>query len=127
MGDKNLNSIKFDTLQNHFDLQKGVFNIPNMTIESTLGHFDISGKQNLMNDDMEYFIRIPWTLIRDVARAKLFGGKKTKDGETGDDEIIERDPKKNIRYLNLKIYGNIDSYKITLAKEKKEKKKSNGS
>lgn len=126
MGDKNLNSIRFDTLQNHFDLNKGIFNIPNMTIESTLGHFDISGKQNLINDDMEYYIRIPWTLIRDVARAKLFGGKKTKDGETGDDEIIEKDPKKNIRYLNLKIFGNLENYKITLAKEKKEKKKDKG-
>ena len=51
----------------------------------------------------------------------MFGDKKTKDGETGDDQIIEVDPDKKTRYLNLKIEGNIDDYKITMGKAKKRK------
>ena len=45
--------------------------------------------------------------------------KKTADGQTGDDEIIEVDPNKKVRYLNLKIQGNMEDYKITLGKGKK--------
>ena len=72
---------------------------------------------------MDYFIRIPWSLIKQGARYKIFGDKKTKDAQTGDDQIIQVDPSKKTRYLNLKIKGNMDNYKITLGKEKKRKRK----
>jgi hypothetical protein len=121
-GDKDLTNLRFDTIQNHIDITNGLMTIPNMTIESTLGHFDISGTQS-MNDNIEYYIRIPWSIIGQGARHKLFGTKKTASGETGDDEIIEVDPSKKIRYLNLKIKGTIDDYKIRLGKAKKKKKK----
>ena len=120
MGDKDLTSVRFDTLQNHMDIKNGTLTIPNMTIESTLGHFELSGTQD-MDFNMEYYIRIPWSIIKQGARYKMFGDKKTKDGETGDDEIIEVDPDKKTRYLNLKIEGNIDDYKITMGKAKKRK------
>ena len=42
MGDKNLSSVRFDTLQNHMDIINGTLTIPNMTIESTLGHYELS-------------------------------------------------------------------------------------
>ena len=118
MGDKDLSSVRFDTLQNHMDIKNGTLNIPNMSIESTIGHFELSGAQD-MKFNMEYFVRIPWSIIKQGARYKLFGGKKTKDGQTGDDQIIEVDPNKKTRYLNLKIKGNIDEYKITMGKAKK--------
>ena len=102
------------------DIKNGTLNIPNMTIESTLGHFELSGTQD-MDFNMEYYIRIPWSIIKQGARYKMFGDKKTKDGETGDDQIIEVDPDKKTRYLNLKIEGNIDDYKITMGKAKKRK------
>ncbi len=121
MGDKNLNSIRFDTLQNHMDMTNGTLTIPSMTIESTLGHMELSGKQD-MAFNMEYFIRIPWKTIRQAARYKMFGDKKTAGGEVGDDEMIEVDPNKKTRYLNLKIHGTIDDYKIGLGKAKKQKK-----
>ena len=46
MGDKNLRNIRFDTLQNHLDVKKGKIIIPKMTIESTLGHIEISGSHD---------------------------------------------------------------------------------
>lgn len=115
-GDKDLTSIKFDTLQNHMDFKYGEVVIPNMTIESTLGHMDISGSQN-MNDSMNYYARIPWSLVKDAARNKLFGAKA--DGT--EDEIVEVDTTKRVRYLNVNILGTFDDYEVKLRKEKKGK------
>lgn len=116
-GDKDLSNVRFDTLKNHLDITNGVLNIPNMTIESTLGHMDISGKQD-MDMNMEYYLRIPWKLIKQGARNRVFGSKKKKEKIT-EDEIIELDPNEKVRYLNLKITGNIDDYKIRPGKKKK--------
>ena len=119
MGDKDLSSVRFDTLQNHMDITNGVITIPNMTIESTLGHYELSGEQS-MTDKLDYYIRIPWSIIKQGARYKLFGSKKTKEGEVGDDKIIEVDPNDKTRYLNLRISGTLDDYDIKLSKKKKE-------
>ena len=121
MGDKNLTNIRFDTLSNHMDLTNGVLNIPNMTIESTLGHFDISGQQDL-DLNMEYYLRIPWKLIRQSTHQKLFG-KKGQEPKTGEDEIVEVDPDKRTRYLNLQITGNPDDFKIRPKKDKRGKQR----
>ena len=115
-GDKDLSSIKFDTLQNHMDIQNGRITIPNMTIESTLGHMDISGTQS-MNDSMEYFARIPWSLVKGAARNKIFGTKEREEG--AEDEIVELDPKKNVKYLNISITGTLEDYRISMGKAKK--------
>jgi len=121
MGDKNLSSVRFDTLQNHMDIMNGTLTIPNMTIESTLGHYELSGEQSLMGK-LDYYVRIPWKIVRKAARQKLFGRKKTKNGEVGDDEIIEKDSNKKTRYLNLRIKGTIDDYDIQVKKKRKGKK-----
>ncbi len=121
MGDKNLSSVRFDTLQNHMDITNGVMTIPNMTIESTLGHYELSGEQSLVGK-LDYYIRIPWKIIRQGVRYKLFGNKKTKEGEVGDDEIIEKDPKKKTWYLNLRVKGTLDDYDIQLRKKRGRKK-----
>lgn len=115
-GDKDLTSIKFDTLQNHMDFTNGTLNIPNMTIESTLGHMDISGSQD-MDDNIDYYFRIPWSLVKDAAKSKLFG-TKAKD-PNAEDEIVEVDPNKKTKYLNINVTGNIDDYKVRLKKQKK--------
>lgn len=120
-GDKNLNNLRFDTLSNHIDMTNGLMTVPNMTLETTIGHMDISGTQSL-NDEIEYYIRIPLKMIGQGMRYKLFGDKKS-NGESTEDEIIEVDPDKKVRYLNLKIYGTIDDFKILTAKAKKKKKK----
>jgi hypothetical protein len=117
MGDKNLRNVRFDTLQNRLDITKGKMTIPDMTIESTLGHMELSGTQD-MEQNIEYYVRIPWKTVKRAAVYKLFGNKKDKDSIPTDDKIIEVDPTKKIRYLNLKIHGNIDDYKVSLGKDK---------
>ncbi|MBC8756774.1 hypothetical protein H2O64_19020 [Kordia sp. YSTF-M3] len=123
MGNKNLQNIRFDTLQNSLDIKKGKINIPSMTIESTLGHIELSGTHD-QNQNIDYYIRIPWKTVKKAAWQKLFGRKKdTITNEEQEDEIVEIDPNKRIRYLNLKVKGNINDYKISLGKKKKKKKK----
>jgi uncharacterized protein involved in outer membrane biogenesis len=119
--DKNLRSVRFDTLQNHIDVVNGVLTIPNMTIESTLGHMEISGKQD-MNDNIEYYVRIPWSLVKQATLNRVFGGKNKGEDEMGEDEIVEVDPKEKIRYLNLKITGTLEDFKISPGKKKEKKK-----
>jgi hypothetical protein len=115
-GDKDLTSIQFDTLQNHMDITNGNITISNMTIESTLGHLDISGTQDL-NNNLDYYVRIPMSLVKQAARTKLFGAKEKDDSKK--DEIIEVDSDKKTRYLNLNISGTFDDYSVKMKKDKK--------
>ncbi|MFS4491939.1 AsmA-like C-terminal region-containing protein [Maribacter sp. 2308TA10-17] len=118
MGDKNLQSIRFDTLQNNLDINKGKITIPAMNIESTLGHMELSGTHD-NNQNIDYYVRIPWKTVRKASMQKLFG-KKTDSviSKEQEDEIVEVDPNKKTKYLNLKIKGNIDDYKVSLGKKK---------
>ena len=116
MGDKNLTNIKFDTLQNHLDIKNGRINIPNMTIESTLGHMELSGTQDL-NNNIEYYVRIPWKTVKQAAKYKLFKSKKNSGNSVEEDEIIEVDPNKKIKYLNLKLHGTVDDFKVSMKKK----------
>ena len=112
--DKNLSRVLFDTLTNQLDIAKGVMSIPKMTINSSIGFVEISGKQN-MNMEMEYYLRIPWKLVTQAAMSKLFG-KKTQDDNP--DEIQYRDESKRVRFTNLKLTGTPDNYTIALGKDK---------
>ena len=115
-GDKDLTKIRFDTLQNHMDIVNGKISIPTMTIESTLGHMEISGTQT-MDDEINYYVRIPWRVLMKATRNKIFGTKEN-DLET-EDEIIKVDTNKRTRYLNLNITGTLDDYKIKMGRDKK--------
>jgi len=118
MGDKNLQNIRFDTLQNSLAIHKGKIDIPAMTIKSTLGHMQISGTHD-NNENIDYQLRIPWKMIRKATWQKLFTNKTgTPNNEEQEDEITELDPNKKTKYLNLKIKGNIDDYKVSLGKKK---------
>lgn len=116
--DKNLSRVLFDTLRNNLDITKGVLSIPNMTINSTLGFIEISGKQD-MNMNMEYYLRIPLKLVTQIGAKKLFGND---DKPEGDDEIQYKDDSKKVRFINLKISGTPDNYKISLGKDKNQYK-----
>ncbi|MBL7844293.1 MAG: membrane biogenesis protein [Cyclobacteriaceae bacterium] len=113
--DKNLSRVLFDTLRNQFDINKGVLTIPKMTINSTLGFIEISGKQDI-NMNMEYYLSIPLKLVTQVGMQKIFG-KRDKDPEK-EDEIQYRDASKKVRFINLKLTGTPDNYKISLGKDK---------
>ncbi|BAO77022.1 AsmA family protein [Winogradskyella sp. PG-2] len=116
MGDKNLKNIRFDTLQNHIDIKEGTIIIPNMTIESTIGHMEISGNHD-SEHNIDYYLRIPWKIVKKAALRKIFGGKKEIDS-TKVEEIVKVDSKRKTRYLNLKVRGTVDDYKISLGKNK---------
>lgn len=118
MGDKNLRNIRFDTLQNHLDVTKGKIMIPKMTIESTLGHIEISGSHD-RNQNIDYYLRIPWKTVRKAAKQKLFGSKKDSVRVEQEDKIVEVDSKKKTRYLNVRVKGTLDDYKVSLGKKKK--------
>ncbi|SNR99761.1 AsmA-like C-terminal region-containing protein [Dokdonia pacifica] len=120
MGDKNLQNIRFDTLQNSLDIQKGKIHIPMMTIESTIGHMELSGTHD-SDQNIDYYLRIPWKAARKAAWQKLFKGKRdTLVNPEQEDAIVAIDTTKRIRYLNLKIKGNVDDYKISLGKKKEK-------
>ena len=113
--DKNLSRVLFDTLRNQFDINNGILSIPKMTINSTLGFIEISGKQD-MNMNMEYYLSIPLKLVTQVGMQKIFG-KKENDLEK-EDEIQYRDESKKVRFINLKLTGTPENYKIALGKDK---------
>lgn len=115
--DKNLTKVLFDTLQNNLEMNKGVLSIPKMTINSTLGFVEISGKQDL-NMNMEYYLRIPLKMVTQVGMSKLFG--KKDENPAPEDEIQYRDESKRVRFVNLKLTGTPENYKISLGQDKSQ-------
>jgi hypothetical protein len=114
--DKNLSNIRFDTLNNKLNLKNGKIEIPQMDINSTIGYFEIAGEQSL-NLDMEYYVRIPLKLVTSVGFNKLFNRKADRD-MTEPDSIQSKEDFKNSPFLNLKVQGNPDNYKISVGKKK---------
>lgn len=115
-GDKNLNNIKFDTLQNHLDIVNGKITIPNMTIESTLGHMELSGNQTLDNT-FDYQMRIPVKLLWKATKNKIFG--VDENDPTVEEKIIKVDSTKRTRFLNISVKGTVENYDIKLGKSGK--------
>ena len=117
--DKNLNLVRFDTLQNQFNLSNGILKIPKMTINSSIGFMELSGTQGL-DLNMDYYLRLPISLVTRVGFQSLFGGKNKEDIDPEqEDAIIYADSDKRIGYLNINISGTPDDYKIRLGKDKK--------
>ena len=116
--DKNLDKVLFDTLNNQIDIVNGEMIIPKMEINSTLGHMEISGKQSL-DGKMEYYLRIPWKMVTQTASSRLFGKKEKEDvSEDQVDEIQYGSDK--TKYVNVKIVGDENGYKFSLAKDKRK-------
>jgi len=118
--DKNLAHIRFDTLSNQLRVYKNVLVIPNMTINSSLGYMDISGSQNLENE-MEYYFKVPLKLVGKAAWQKLFGKKSNVSDSTHIDAIQYKSDKKKYWYVNIKLEGTPDNYKVSLGKKEKMK------
>jgi hypothetical protein len=114
--DRNLNYVRFDTLQNTFTLRNNQLNIPAMTINSSLGFMEISGQQSL-DMEMNYLLRIPWNVVTNAGVQKLFGKKNKEEVATDQvDKIIMRDTGKRVRFLNVRLNGTPDDYQISLGK-----------
>lgn len=121
--DKNLSLVRFDTLSNEFDLRDGILYIPSMNINSSIGFIELSGKQGL-DLNMDYFVRVPLSLVTQVGFKSLFGGKNKEEVDPDqEDAIVYRDTDKRVRFLNINISGNPDDYKISLGRDKNLSKK----
>jgi hypothetical protein len=116
--DKNLIMVRFDTLRNTLSFKNGVLFIPDMNINSSLGYMEIAGQQS-MDTHMEYYLRIPLKMVTQVGFHMLFGKKKEEVDPDQVDAIEYRDKEKKIRFMNLKITGTPDDYKVALGKAKK--------
>ncbi len=115
--DKNLSLVRFDTLKNNLTLENGDLIIPNMNINTSLGYFEISGRQGI-DLDMEYAMRIPVKMVAKAGFQKLFA-KKDKDNTGNVDEIEYRDFTKRTRFVNVVITGTPDDYNVNIGKAKK--------
>ncbi len=116
--DKNLRMIRFDTLSNVLTLKNAALSFPNMNINSSLGFIEISGTQSL-NTSMDYYIRVPLKMVTQIGFRHLFGGKKREEVDPEqEDAIVYRDEDKKLAFVNLRIAGTPDDYKISLKKKK---------
>ena len=120
--DKNLSKILFDKLENRLQLENGKLILPNMVVNSSLGFIELSGSQD-MNLNMEYYLRVPLKMVTNVAFQKLFGKKQQEVDPNQTDAIIYKDPNKKVNYMNLKISGTPDNFKISMEKNKDIKNK----
>jgi len=116
--DKNLSMVRFDTLRDKLTFKNGALSIPAMNINSSLGFMEISGTQSL-NTQMEYYIRIPLKMVTQVGFRMLFGKKQEEVDPDQVDAIQYRDKDKRVRFMNLKVTGTPDDYKVGLGKAKK--------
>ncbi len=119
--DKNLNLVRFDTLKNSFTLENGELVIPSMNINTSLGYFEVSGRQGF-DLQMEYNVRIPLKVITRAGVQKLFG-RKNRDNSDQVDEIQYRDENRRTRFVNINIKGTPEDYDISLGKAKRNKPK----
>lgn len=113
--DEKLHKLIFDTLQNRIDMKNGEMVIPEMLINTNLGFIKVSGKQD-MDMNMEYYLRVPMQMITGAGARKLFKKKK----EEVDPEALAFDPDKKYRFVNIKIVGDAEDFKVSLGKNKNE-------
>jgi predicted small secreted protein len=111
--DKSLHKVIFDTLRNNMVLENGVMTVPEMIINTNLGFIAVSGKQD-MDMNMEYYLRVPLKMISSVGSRKLFGSGKDRDPE----QLADYDPNKRYRFVNIKIVGDAEDFKVSLGKNR---------
>jgi hypothetical protein len=116
--DKNLNKVRFDTLRNQITFKNGALTFPKMNVNSSLGFMEFSGKQQL-DMHMEYFVRIPLKMVTNVGFKMLFGKKEEEVDPDQVDAIQYRNMDKRVRFVNLKITGTPDDYKVSLGRARK--------
>jgi hypothetical protein len=68
---------------------------------------------------MEYYLRIPLKMVTQVGFHMLFGKKQEEVDPDHVDAIEYRDKDRKVRFMNLKIIGTPDEYKVSLGKAKK--------
>ncbi|MGW8316650.1 MAG: hypothetical protein ACWGNV_13695, partial [Bacteroidales bacterium] len=86
LDNKDLNHVRFATLENSFPLtlSEGKIIVPLTKVESTIGQMLIEGEQDL-NGDYLYLLRLPTWLVRGAARSRL----SAAGDDQKEDEILE--------------------------------------
>jgi hypothetical protein len=116
--DKNLRLIRFDSIINQLSFEKGVLDIPNMNINSSLGSIQLSGKQSV-DLSMEYYMRIPMKMVTSVGFNALFNKKQEDVSLDQIDEVEYGDADRKTRFVSVKVTGTPDDFKIALSKKRK--------
>ena len=92
-----------------------------MTINSSLGFIEIAGTQTV-DLKMDYYVRVPLKLVGKGAFSKLFNHNPKEISPEQEDELIIKDPKSRTRFINIRLLGTPDDFKISLEKNKDVKK-----
>ncbi|EIM78878.1 hypothetical protein A3SI_00380 [Nitritalea halalkaliphila LW7] len=114
--DRNLMRVRFDTLQNVFELKNGTLDIPSMTIASSLGFIELSGRQQL-DMQMDYFIRVPLGLVTSVGFRSLFGRNRGEVDPDQEDAIVTRGDRR-VRFVNVNLRGTPDDFQVRLGRDR---------
>ena len=115
LDNKDLNNVKFATLQNsgtHFTLVDSKIYIPLMNVESTVGQLLIEGEQGL-DDGYLYLLRLPTWLVKGAARSVL----SNNEDDQSQDQIQEM---KSGKFMRLTVWGKGDASEVKLG-DKREK------
>jgi len=108
LDNKDLNYVKFATLQNSFPLtlMDSRIIVPLMNIESTVGQMLIEGEQGLDNSFL-YLVRIPPNLAREAAKSILSDAK-----DSGEEEQIQEMKRGNFYNLTVWSDGIVSDFKL---------------
>jgi len=115
--DKNLHRVAFDTLQNAVTIDKGMMTIPSMTINSSIGFLILEGSQD-MDLNMNYLVSVPFKMVTQSASQRLFKRKKEEIDPEKEDDIIYHDPNRKTTFINVRITGTPDVYKVSIERKK---------
>lgn len=117
--DKNLQNIRFDTLQNTFEYKDQKLIIPEMTINTSLGFIELWGEQNLgRNRDMDLFVKVPLKIITKAVFQKLFKRKQEEVNLAQEDAIEYQDKDKKIAYVHVHLQVTQDGYSVKLQRDR---------
>jgi len=114
MDNKDLNHVKFATLQNSspLTLVDSRVIIPLTIVESTIGQMLIEGEQRLDNSYL-YLLRLPTTLVRGAARSRL-----TSAGDDQEEDQIQEMKRGNFMKLTVWGDGEVSEVKLNDKREK---------
>lgn len=108
LDNKDLNHVRFATLENSFPLtlSEGKIIVPLTIVESTIGQMLIEGEQGLEGDYL-YLLRLPTWLVRGAARSRL-----TAAGDDQQEDQIQE--YRSGKFLRLTVWGEGDQSEVKM-------------
>ncbi len=108
LDNKDLNHVRFATLENSFPLtlSDGKINLPLTIVESTIGQMLIEGEQGLEGDYL-YLLRLPTWLVRGAARSRL----SAAGDDQKEDQIQEY---RSGNFMSITVWGEGDRSEVKM-------------